>query len=303
MEFRDKELPKAVVETDLPFWEKRSGKVRDVYDAGERLLLVATDRISAYDSVLGSPIPLKGRILNKLSLFWFDFLSELVANHVITGDPVAAEPRLEEFAGELEGRATLARKAEVIPIECVVRGYLSGSGWRSYRESGQVCGIELAGGLRESDKLPEPIFTPATKAESGHDENISFERAAGIAGRERAEFLRSKSIEIYRTAADYAAERGIIIADTKFEFGVSGGRVILVDEVLTPDSSRFWPAGDYEPGRAQNSYDKQFVRDYLDEIGWDHSPPAPALPDPVVLRTLDKYAEAYESLTGKRFEF
>ncbi len=303
MKFRGKELPCAVTGTDIPFWQKRSGKVRDVYDAGEHLLIVATDRISAYDSVLGSGIPLKGKVLTGLSLFWFDFLKSVTPNHLVSAEPAKARKELAPYAGTLAGRSMLVKKAKVVPVECVVRGYLSGSGWKGYAKDGEVCGIRLPKGLRESDKLPEPIFTPATKAEEGHDENISFERAADIVGKETASVLRDRSIAVYTKAADFARTKGVIIADTKFEFGVCGGEVILIDEVLTPDSSRFWPASDYEPGRGQKSYDKQYVRDYLDASGWDHQPPAPALPDEVVVRTLEKYVEAYERLSGKKFTF
>jgi phosphoribosylaminoimidazole-succinocarboxamide synthase len=303
MKFRGKQLPPAVTSTNIPFWPKRSGKVRDVYDTGESLLIVATDRISAYDSILGSGIPGKGRLLTALSLFWFDFLKDVTPSHLITADVVKADKRLMPFSEVAAGRSMLVKKARVLPIECVVRGYLSGSGWKGYRESGTVCGIKLPAGLKESDKLPEPIFTPATKAETGHDENISFEQAADIIGQTAAKTLRDRSIRIYRKAADYAATKGIIIADTKFEFGISDDRVILIDEVLTPDSSRFWPADDYAPGGSQKSYDKQYLRDYLDEIGWDHQPPAPALPDEVVTKTLEKYVEAYERLSGEKFGF
>jgi len=302
LQFRGKDLPEAVIETDVPFWAKSSGKVRDIYDTGENLLIVATDRISAYDSVLGSGIPCKGRVLTGLSLFWFDFLEDVTENHLVETDLSKIDQRLPERADILEGRTMLVTKAQVIPVECVVRGYLAGSGWRSYRASREVCGISLPPGLKESDQLPEPIFTPATKAESGHDENISFERMAKTVGAETARELRDRSIAIYEKASRYARERGVIIADTKFEFGTVDGRVILIDEVLTPDSSRFWPADDYEPGRSQKSFDKQYVRDYLDESGWDHSPPAPGLPGEVVLRTLERYVEAYERLTGRTFE-
>ena len=301
MRFRGKELPLPVIATDVPFWPKRSGKVRDIYDAGDRLLIIATDRISAFDSVLSPGIPAKGRVLTNLSLFWFDFLSSVAPNHLITTNAVKAEPRLAPYAAILAGRSMLVKKAEVIPIECVVRGYLSGSVWRSYKSSGDVCGVRLPAGLRESDELPEPILTPATKAETGHDENISFEKTADLVGRETAAKLRDMSMAIYVRAAEYARKMGIIIADTKFEFGLSDGEVILIDEVLTPDSSRFWPADDYAPGRSQKSYDKQFVRDYLDESGWNHEPPAPVLPDEVIVKTLEKYIEAYKRLSGRDF--
>ncbi|MHC4712180.1 MAG: phosphoribosylaminoimidazolesuccinocarboxamide synthase [Planctomycetota bacterium] len=303
MEFRGKKLPEAVISTQLPFWSKSSGKVRDIYDAGERLFIVASDRISAYDFVLGSGIPLKGKVLTGLSLFWFDFLKDVAPNHLITADITSADERLTEHAELLSGRSMLVKKATVVPIECVVRGYLSGSGWRGYRKDGRVCGIELPEGMKESDKLSEPIFTPATKAAEGHDENITLDKAADIVGRDVAEEIRDKSIAVYEKAAAYALTKGIIIADTKFEFGFADGSIILIDEVLTPDSSRFWPADDYEAGRSQKSFDKQYVRDYLDASGWAHSPPVPALPDEVVVRTLEKYVEAYERVTGGEFTF
>jgi phosphoribosylaminoimidazole-succinocarboxamide synthase len=303
MDFRGKPLPEAVVETSLPGLTRKSGKVRDIYDVGDGLLIVASDRISAYDSILATGIPLKGRVLTGLSLFWFDYLADVTPNHFITSDlDEIGNGTLE--AGEIfAGRSMLVRKARVIPIECVVRGYIAGSGWRSYKASGEVCGIEIPGALRQSDKLGEPIFTPSTKAEEGHDENISFEETVNTVGAEVAREIRDKSLAIYKKAADYAAERGVIIADTKFEFGVCDAGIILIDEVLTPDSSRFWPADDYEPGRSQKSFDKQYVRDYLDESGWDHRPPAPPLPDEVVIGTLDKYVEAYERLSGETFTF
>jgi phosphoribosylaminoimidazole-succinocarboxamide synthase len=268
-----------------------SGKVREIYELDGDLLMVASDRISAYDVIMPNPIPDKGRVLTQMSIFWFDHTAEIVPNHFIS----------EEVPPEAAGRGMRVRKLEMYPVECVVRGYLSGSGWREYRESGAICGIELPERMRESEKLPEPIFTPATKAELGeHDENVDFDRAAEIIGdRPLMEELRRVSIEVYRRAADHAAERGIILADTKFEFGSSpGAEIVLGDEVLTPDSSRFWPADEYEPGRAQNSFDKQYVRDWLDQSGWDHSPPPPELPSEVVENTRAKYIEAYERITG-----
>jgi phosphoribosylaminoimidazole-succinocarboxamide synthase len=301
MKLGGKKLPAAVTATDIRPWPKRSGKVRDIYDLGDRLLIVATDRISAFDLVLKPGIPCKGRLLTGLSLFWFEFLSAATANHLITSDAVKAEPKLAPYAAELAGRSMLVRKAEVIPVECVVRGYLAGSGWKSYKATGEVCGIKLPKGLEESSKLPEPIFTPTTKAESGHDQNLSFAETAKLAGAKTAAELRDRSIAIYRRAADYALGKGIIIADTKFEFGLCGGKMILVDEVLTPDSSRFWPAAEWTPGKGQKSYDKQYVRDYLDGSGWNHEPPAPALPDEVVVKTVEKYVEAYERLSGAKF--
>ncbi len=288
-----------VLETDLPFPVRR-GKVRDVYDLGDRLLLVSTDRISAYDWILPNGIPDKGRVLTQIAAFWFELLG--VPNHVVTTDVDAMDLPEGVDREVLRGRTTLVKKAEVVPVECVVRGYLSGSGWREYRQSGTVCGIQLPSGLRESDKLPEPIFTPATKATEGHDENISFEQMIEITGHEVAEELRSKSIDTFRRGAEYALERGIIIADTKFEFGRVDGELILVDEVLTPDSSRFWPADQYEPGHGQPSFDKQFVRDWLDSTDWDKNSPPPELPDDIVAKTRAKYIEAYERLTGRTFE-
>jgi phosphoribosylaminoimidazole-succinocarboxamide synthase len=276
------------------------GKVRDVYEAGDHLLMVATDRISAFDVVLPTPVPDKGRVLTALSLFWFRRTAHLVPNHVVTGD-LREFP--EEFSGdrELAGRAMLVKRARMMPIECVARGYLAGSGWKEYRAHGSVCGIELPAGLRESDRVPEPIFTPATKAEAGHDENISLDEAAELVGRGLAEKLKELTLSLYEHAAAIALERGIIIADTKFEFGFSGGELILCDEVLTPDSSRFWPADRYEPGRPQPSFDKQYVRDWLDASGWDHEPPAPELPSAVVQHTRARYVEAYERLAGNPF--
>jgi phosphoribosylaminoimidazole-succinocarboxamide synthase len=272
-----------------------TGKVREMYEFEHDLLMVASDRISAYDVVMPNPIPDKGRVLTQMSVFWFETTGEIVPNHLISQD----------VPEEVEGRALRVKRLEMYPVECVVRGYLSGSGWREYKESGSVCGIELPGNLRESDKLPEPIFTPATKAELGeHDENIDIDRASEILGsRPLAEDLKRISIELYEHAAAHALERGIILADTKFEFGSSpGAEIVLGDEVLTPDSSRFWPADDYEPGRSQASFDKQYVRDYLDEIGWDHSPPAPELPEEVVRNTRAKYVEAYERISGKKLD-
>ncbi len=271
-----------------------SGKVREIYEDGDELIMVASDRISAYDVIMPDPIPDKGRVLTQMSVFWFETTGEIVPNHLISQD----------VPEEVEGRALRVRKLEMYPVECVVRGYLSGSGWKEYKQSGEVCGIALPEGLTESAKLPEPIFTPATKAEIGeHDENISIERAGEILGDAAlAEELKRVSIALYEHAANHAAERGIIVADTKFEFGASpGAEIVLGDEVLTPDSSRFWPADDYEAGRGQASFDKQYVRDYLDEIGWDHNPPAPELPDEVVQNTRAKYVEAYERITGRDF--
>jgi len=272
-----------------------TGKVRDMYEIGDDLLMVASDRISAYDVVMPNPIPDKGRVLTQMSVFWFEHTSEICPNHFIS----------QEVPQEVEGRALRVRKLEMYPVECVVRGYLSGSGWREYQETGEVCGISLPEGLKQCDELPEPIFTPATKAEVGdHDENISIERAAQILGDGAlAEELKRLSIEIYDHAARHAADKGIILADTKFEFGKSpGAEIVLADEVLTPDSSRFWPADDYSPGRDQDSFDKQYVRNWLDEEGWDHSPPAPELPEEVVENTRGRYIEAYEKITGRKLD-
>ena len=272
-----------------------SGKVREIYEDGDELIMVASDRISAFDVVLAEPIPDKGRVLTQMSIFWFETTGEIVPNHLIS----------EDVPAEVAGRAIRVRKLEMFPVECVVRGYLSNSGWKEYRETQAVCGIELPGGLQESDQLPEPIFTPATKAEIGeHDENIDFDRAAEIVGsRPLMEELRRISIELYEHARTHAFERGIILADTKFEFGSApGAEIVLGDEVLTPDSSRFWPADDYEPGRGQASFDKQYVRDYLNEQDWDHSPPAPALPPEVIAGTTAKYREAYERITGRTLD-
>ena len=272
------------------------GKVRDLYEVGDDLLIVATDRLSAFDVVLPTPIPEKGRVLTQLSLFWFDKLHNIVPSHLISAKNFSGE--LAPYAAELEGRSMLVRKTEPIPIECVVRGYLSGSGWKDYKKSGAVCGIKLPEGLQDSSKLPEPIFTPSTKATTGHDENISFEETCARIGADLGKRLKEVSIEIYRQAADYAAQRGIIIADTKFEFGQLDGELIWIDEALTPDSSRFWPADEYRPGQAQASFDKQYVRDYLEQIGWNKQPPGPMLPSNVVSATRTRYLEAYERVTG-----
>jgi phosphoribosylaminoimidazole-succinocarboxamide synthase len=276
------------------------GKVRDIYGLGDRLLIVATDRLSAFDVILPTPIPDKGRVLTQLSLFWFSKLGAIVPHHVISATDFSGE--LAPYRASLEGRAMIVRRTQPIPIECVARGYLSGSGWKDYRATGKVCGIPLPAGLKESDKLPEPIFTPATKATSGHDENIGLEQTAERIGRPLAVRLRDITLEVYRRASEYAAERGIIIADTKLEFGLVGDQLVWIDEALTPDSSRFWPATSYEPGKAQPSFDKQFVRDYLEGIGWAKQPPAPALPADVVNATRAKYREAYERLTGSALD-
>ena len=272
------------------------GKVRDIYDLGDRLLIVATDRLSAFDVVLPTPIPDKGRVLTQLSLFWFEKLSDVIPHHVVEAKTFTGE--LAPYADALAGRAMLVHRTEPFPIECVVRGYISGSGLKDYQKTGAICGIPLPKGLRDSDRLPEPIFTPSTKATTGHDENISFEEAAARVGRTLAERLRDTSLALYKRAAEHAAARGIIIADTKFEFGMRHGEMIWIDEALTPDSSRFWPADRYEPGKAQPSFDKQYVRDYLERIGWNKQPPAPPLPPDVVSGTQQKYREAYQRITG-----
>jgi phosphoribosylaminoimidazole-succinocarboxamide synthase len=276
-----------------------SGKVRDVYalDA-DRLLFVATDRISAFDYVLATGIPHKGRVLTQISLFWFDFLKDIVPNHLITADMRKYPAELRSYEDELSGRSMIVMRASMFPVECVVRGYLSGSAWKEYKATGEVSGIRLPDGLRESDPLPEPIFTPATKAASGHDENISFDAMTGILGGPLSEQLRDLTLTLYSKASAYARDRGILLAETKFEFGRTPQGVTLADEVLTPDSSRFWPADQYSPGRAQESYDKQFVRDYLEQIRWNKQPPAPALPQDVARKTSEKYLEAYQRLTG-----
>jgi phosphoribosylaminoimidazole-succinocarboxamide synthase len=279
------------------------GKVRDIYEAGpDHLLMVTSDRISAFDVVLPNPIPDKGRVLTGLSIFWFDQTGGIVPNHVVSTAVDDFPPEFAEHREELAGRSMLVRRARMIPIECVARGYLSGSGWKEYRSSGSVCGIRLPAGLVESDRLPEPIFTPATKAVTGHDENISIERAAEIVGEGLARRLEELTLTIYEAGAKLAAERGVILADTKFEFGFIDGEIALCDEVLTPDSSRFWPADGYAPGGPQPSFDKQYVRDWLDESGWDHEPPPPELPPEVVGQTAVRYREAYERITGRPFD-
>jgi phosphoribosylaminoimidazole-succinocarboxamide synthase len=276
------------------------GKVRDIYDLGDRLLLVATDRLSAFDVVMSTPIPDKGRVLTQLSLFWFQLLHDVIPNHVLSSTEFPAP--FDRYSDDLAGRSMVVRKTQPLPIECVARGYLSGSGWKEYQTTGKVCGIVLPSGLKESDKLPEPIFTPATKATSGHDENISFERASEMLGRPLAEKVRNITLGIYRRAAAYAEPRGILLADTKFEFGHRNGELIWIDEALTPDSSRFWPAAQYHPGGAQPSFDKQFVRDYLERIRWPKTPPGPELPPDVVEGTRTKYREAYRILVGRDLE-
>ena len=290
-----------VVQTSFPDVKLvRRGKVRDVYAVdGDTLLIVATDRISAFDVVLPNAIPEKGRVLTALTLFWLDLIRDIVPNHLITADVARYPAPLRRYAAELEGRSMLVRRAEVVPFECVARGYLAGSGWKEYQNTGAVCGIPLPAGLREAEKLPRPIFTPATKAEAGHDINVSEAEMATSVGAEPTARLKRLTLAVYTRAADYAATRGIIIADTKFEFGRAGGEIILVDEVLTPDSSRFWPATEYTPGMSPPSFDKQYVRDYLETLTWNKQPPAPPLPPEVVRRTTEKYLEAYRLLTGK----
>jgi len=278
------------------------GKVRDIYEAGDDLLLVATDRISAFDVVLPTPIPDKGRVLTGLSLYWFERTGDIVDNHVLTADARSFPEPFGAEAAELAGRATLVRRAEVIAVECVARGYITGSGWKDYQKTGSVCGIALPPGLVESQRLPEPIFTPTTKAATGHDEPLTFDETADLIGRGLAERLKELTLSLYEFAAEHALERGIILADTKFEFGFAGGEVILIDEALTPDSSRFWPVDTYEPGHGQPSFDKQYVRDWLDRSGWDHEPPPPELPDDVVSQTAARYREAYERITGEAFD-
>jgi phosphoribosylaminoimidazole-succinocarboxamide synthase len=289
-----------VLDTELPgFTLARKGKVRDVYDLGDRLLIVATDRISAFDYVLGSGIPDKGKVLTQLSAFWFDHLGDMVPHHCLAVDTDTFPAALRVHDETLRGRSMIVKKTAPLPIECVARGYLSGSAWKEYTATGMVCGIKLPAGLRESDRLPRSIFTPATKAESGHDENITETQAGDIVGHDLIKRLRELTLDIYERAVEYGAERGIIIADTKFEFGMAGDTLTLIDEVLTPDSSRFWPKDSYVPGQAQPSFDKQFVRDHLEAIGWNKRPPVPSLPEDVITRTREKYLDAYVRLTGR----
>ena len=289
-----------ILETDFQGIERHGrGKVRDVFRVDGQLLIVASDRISAFDYILPTGIPRKGAVLTQLSIFWFDFLRDLTPTHFLTANVDEYPAALQPFRDQLEGRSMLVKRAEMVEIECVARGYISGSGWKEYRQQGTVCGIQLPAGLKESDKLPEPIFTPATKAQSGHDENISFDRMASIVGHDLAARLRDLTLSIYSKAARYAETKGIIIADTKFEFGFVNGELVLGDEVLTPDSSRFWPAETYKPGGPQFSYDKQFVRDYLESIHWNKQPPAPELPAEVASKTSEKYVQAYRVLTGR----
>jgi phosphoribosylaminoimidazole-succinocarboxamide synthase len=289
-----------LLESKLPgikLWKR--GKVRDVYEVGDKLLLIATDRLSAFDVVLPSGIPGKGVLLTQMSLFWFELLKDVVPHHVVSADVSDYPDELKPFRDQLEGRSMLVQRTDVLPIECVVRGYIVGSGWKDYKKTGAICGIALPAGLRESDRLEPPIFTPATKAETGHDENISFETMSETVGPDRAAEARRVTLEIYERARAHAEARGIIVADTKFEFGIRDGRLIWIDEALTPDSSRFWPRDAYAPGRSQPSFDKQFVRDYLETLDWDKQPPGPELPPEVVARTVEKYVEAFERLRGE----
>jgi phosphoribosylaminoimidazole-succinocarboxamide synthase len=297
-------LDSVLLRTDYPELELHaSGKVRDVYSLdSDHLLFVATDRISAFDYVLATGIPHKGRVLTQISLFWFDFLKDVVPNHLVTADVDRYPAAIRKYADELRGRSMMVMRAEMFPVECVARGYLSGSAWKEYHATGAVCGVKLPPGLKESGQLPEPLFTPATKATTGHDINISFEEMCKLVDPELSRQLRDTTLRIYKKAAEYARQRGIIIADTKFEFGQTAQGITLADEVLTPDSSRFWPADTYQPGKAQDSYDKQYVRDYLEEIRWNKQPPAPALPQEVARRTSEKYLGAYRQLTGRELE-
>jgi phosphoribosylaminoimidazole-succinocarboxamide synthase len=292
-----------ILQTNIAGREPMRGKVRDIYDLGDKLLIVATDRISAFDVVMANGIAYKGIVLTQISKFWFDFLSEDVEHHLISTDVENFPEPFCNYGEQLAGRSMLVKKVKVLPIECVVRGYLAGSGWKEYKDSQTICGQELPAGLKQCGKLPEPVFTPATKAERGtHDENISFEKCVEIIGAERAEFVHDNSIMIFEKASDYAESKGIILADTKFEWGIIEGEIILVDEVLTPDSSRFWPADKYQPGRDQESFDKQFVRNYLESINFDKSGPGVELPEDITAKTSDKYIDAYERLTGRKFQ-
>lgn len=280
----------------------RRGKVRDVYDLGDKLLIVSTDRISCFDVVLPSGIPDKGKVLTSISVFWFDFIKDVIGHHLITADIEKYPPELKKYKTELAGRSMLVIKTKPLPVECVVRGYLSGSGWKEYKEKKSVCGINLPVGLRESDKLPEVIFTPSTKADVGHDQNVNQEYIENLVGVDTAGRLKKVSIDIYKRAGEYALKKGIIIADTKFEFGMVDNKMIIIDEVLTPDSSRFWPLDEYNPGTGQPSFDKQFVRDYLESLNWNKTPPAPVLPEEIINKTREKYLDAFRKLTGKELK-
>jgi phosphoribosylaminoimidazole-succinocarboxamide synthase len=293
-------MGQVLLDIDLPGIKPfKKGKVRNVFDLGDSLLLVASDRISAFDSVMPNGIPDKGAVLTQISLFWFDFTKKILKNHIIEADVNKYPEALQPFKEMLAKRSVIGQKAELIPVECVVRGYLYGSGWKDYQKTQSICGIKLPAGLKESAKLPEPIFTPTTKAEQGHDLNITFKEVVDLAGQETARTLRDKTLALYKACADFADKKGIIIADTKFEFGYFNGEIIIIDEMLTPDSSRFWPKDRYKAGQSQPSYDKQFVRDYLESIKWDKEPPAPALPPEVVEKTREKYLEAFYKLTGQ----
>ena len=291
-----------VTEVNLPFKEFKKGKVRDIYEVDDNLLLIVTDRISAFDWVLPEAIPNKGICLTQISAFWFDYFKDIIPSHMISADVTEFPPELQKYTDELYGRSMLVKKAEVLPIECIVRGYISGSAWKSYKKDNTVCGIKLPSGMQESEQFEEPLFTPSTKAETGHDENISYEEMEKIIGSEDASRLKELSLKIYNTAAEYARKKGIIIADTKFEFGKIGDQIIIVDELLTPDSSRFWPADEYQPGKGQPSFDKQYVRDYLSTTDWDKNSAPPHLPNEVISGTEKRYLEAYEKLTGKKLE-
>lgn len=296
-------MAQAILQTDIPDTEASHGKVRDIYDLGDKLLIAASDRISAFDVIMKSGIPYKGIVLTKISRFWFDLLEGTVENHLISDDVSEFPPPFCYHGDQLKGRSMLVKKTEVLPVECVVRGYLAGSGWKEYQQSRTVCGVKLPAGLKQCDRLPELIFTPATKAERGtHDENISFEKCVDVIGEQAAGYVRDKSIEVFTKASKHAESKGIILADTKFEWGIIDDKIILIDEVLTPDSSRFWPADKYEAGRDQESYDKQFVRNYLEDINFDKSGPGVELPEDIIEKTSAKYMEGYEKLTGKKFE-
>ena len=294
---------KVVISTDLPLNIINKGKVRDIYDLDENLLLVVTDRISAFDYVLPNPIPSKGVCLTQLSRFWFEYTKDIVPNHMISTELADFPGQLQDFKDQLEYRSTLVKKTKVIPIECIVRGYISGSAWKSYKKDQTVCSIQMPSGIHESDQFDEPLFTPSTKADTGHDINISFEKMVELVGTDVSEQLKEYSLKLYSTAAEYARKRGIIIADTKFEFGSIDNEIILIDEALTPDSSRFWPTDKYEPGKSQPSFDKQFVRDYLNTTSWDKNSDPPQLPDNIINETTKKYQDAYEKITGKKFGF
>jgi phosphoribosylaminoimidazole-succinocarboxamide synthase len=296
-------MANVILQTNIPNTNPRHGKVRDIYDLGDSLIIAASDRISAFDVIMKNGIPCKGTVLNRISKFWLDFLGSEVENHFISDDVSKYPAPFNRYADQLAGRSMLVKKTQVLPVECIIRGYITGSGWKEYKQGGTVCGHKLPAGLKQCDKLPEPIFTPSTKAELGeHDENIDFDKTVQIIGLDKASYIRDKSIAIFKKASAYAESRGIILADTKFEWGLRDGKLILIDEVLTPDSSRFWPADKYQPGRDQESFDKQFVRNYLESINFDKSGPGVVLPDDVVAKTSAKYIEAYEKLTGKKFQ-